>query len=65
VAAHYGLVSVVTFLAATEAVKRTGMPYGYLPALVAVLEVPDHRRTAVRQRRGKNSGGGWKKKRFP
>jgi uncharacterized protein len=41
VAAHYGSVSVVTFLAATEAVKRSGMEYeGYLPALVAVLEVP-------------------------
>ncbi len=41
VAAHYGSVSVVTFLAAGEAVKRAGMaPEGFLPALVAVLEVP-------------------------
>lgn len=41
VAAHYGSVSVVTFLAAVEAVKRSGMETeGYLPALVAVLEVP-------------------------
>jgi len=41
IAAHYGSVSVVTFLAAMEAVKRSGMDYeGYLPALVAVLEVP-------------------------
>jgi len=41
IAAHYGSVSVVTFLAASEAVKRLGLqPEGYLPALVAVLEVP-------------------------
>jgi hypothetical protein len=41
IAAHYGSVSVVTFLAAVEAVKRQGLsPEGYLPALVALLEVP-------------------------
>lgn len=41
VAAHYGSVSVVTFLAAVEAVKRAGFAEEtYLPALVAVLEVP-------------------------
>jgi uncharacterized protein len=41
IAAHYGSVSVVTFLAAVEAVKRLGMtPEEYLPALVALLEVP-------------------------
>lgn len=40
-AAHYGSVSAVTFLAAMEAVKNAGLPSaGYLPALVAVLEVP-------------------------
>ena len=40
-AAHYGSVSAVTFLAALEAVRVAGMPSnGYLPALVAVLEVP-------------------------
>ena len=40
-AAHYGSVSVVTFVAALEAVKAAGMPSnGFLPALVAVLEVP-------------------------
>lgn len=39
--AHYGSVSAVTFVAALEAVKLAGMPAdGYLPALVAVLEVP-------------------------
>ncbi len=40
-AAHYGSVSAVTFLAALEATKIADMaPNGYLPALVAVLEVP-------------------------
>lgn len=40
-AAHYGSVSAVTFFAAIEAVKHAGLPAaGYLPALVAVLEVP-------------------------
>jgi len=40
-AAHYGSVSAVTFLAALEAAKLANMaPNGYLPALVAVLEVP-------------------------
>ena len=40
-AAHYGSVSAVTFIAAIEAVKISGMASnGYLPALLAVLEVP-------------------------
>lgn len=40
-AAHYGSVSAVTFLATVEAVKISGIPSnGYLPALVAVLEIP-------------------------
>ncbi|MEM6278246.1 MAG: sodium-dependent bicarbonate transport family permease [Verrucomicrobiota bacterium] len=40
-AAHYGSVSAVTFLAAIEAAKFAGVPAdGYLPALVAILEVP-------------------------
>ncbi len=40
-AAHYGSVSAVTFIAALEAVKIAGLPSnGYLPALLAVLEVP-------------------------
>ena len=40
-AAHYGSVSAVTFVASLEAVKLAGLPSdGYLPALVAVLEVP-------------------------
>jgi hypothetical protein len=40
-AAHYGSVSAVTFLAATEATRLAGFEAeGFLPALVAVLEVP-------------------------
>lgn len=40
-AAHYGSVSAVTFIAALEAVRLSGLPEnGYLPALVAVLEIP-------------------------
>lgn len=40
-AAHYGSVSAVTFLASMEAVKIAGLKdAGYMPALVAVLEVP-------------------------
>ncbi len=40
-AAHYGSVSAVTFLAALDAGSRMEIrPEGYLPALVAILEVP-------------------------
>lgn len=40
-AAHYGSVSAVTFIAAIEAVRLSGIASnGYLPALLAVLEVP-------------------------
>lgn len=62
VAAHYGSVSVVTFLAATEAVKRSGMDYeGYLPALVALLEVPGIIVALLFASSGSANGGGWKK----
>lgn len=41
VAAHYGSVSVVTFIAAAEAARRASLePEAFLPALVAMLEVP-------------------------
>ncbi|MAS95111.1 MAG: sodium-dependent bicarbonate transport family permease [Verrucomicrobiales bacterium] len=40
-AAHYGSVSAVTFLAALEAARIGGFtPENFLPALVAVLEIP-------------------------
>jgi len=60
VAAHYGSVSVVTFLAAIESVKRAGLPSeAYLPALVALLEVPGIIIALLFA--GSSSGGGWKK----
>lgn len=41
IAAHYGSVSVVTFIAAISYVQTLGLePEGFLPTLVAVLEVP-------------------------
>jgi hypothetical protein len=41
IAAHYGSVSAVTFLAATAFLDVRGEAYeGYVPALVALLEVP-------------------------
>lgn len=40
-AAHYGSVSAVTFVASIEAARAAGMlSDGYMPALVAVLEIP-------------------------
>lgn len=40
-AAHYGSVSAVTFVACQAFLDRAGVPYeGFLPALVALLEVP-------------------------
>jgi hypothetical protein len=61
VAAHYGSVSVVTFLAAMEAVKRAGFTgETYLPALVAVLEVPGIIIALLFAGSGGN-GGSWKR----
>lgn len=41
IAAHYGSVSVVTFLASIEAVRLASMKAdGFLPAMVALMEVP-------------------------
>lgn len=41
VAAHYGSVSAVTFIASTTFAERAGFaPEGFMPALVALLEVP-------------------------
>lgn len=62
VAAHYGSVSVVTFLAAVEAVKRAGLAEEtYLPALVAVLEVPGIIIALLFANSGGKGGGSWKK----
>ena len=41
VAAHYGSISIVTFVAATEAVAGSGLPFeGFLVAVAAVMETP-------------------------
>ena len=41
IAAHYGSVSAVTFIVATSFATMTGQtPEGFMPALVAILEVP-------------------------
>ncbi len=41
IAAHYGSVSAVTFVAALAYLDATGMAYeGYAPALLAIMEVP-------------------------
>jgi uncharacterized protein len=41
IAAHYGSVSAVTFIAATSFMQAAGQPAeGFMPALVAILEVP-------------------------
>lgn len=60
-AAHYGSVSAVTFLAAIEAAKVANIPSnGYLPALVAVLEVPGIIVGLLLARQKNSSGGGMK-----
>tara|TARA_R110002167_G_scaffold12126_13_gene51977 strand:- start:456 stop:1454 length:999 start_codon:yes stop_codon:yes gene_type:complete len=41
VAAHYGSISIVTFVAATEALRLLAMPYeGYMVAVAATMEAP-------------------------
>ncbi len=60
VAAHYGSVSVVTFLAAGEAARRAGFASEeFMPALVAVLEVPGI--IVALLFAGSQSSGSWKK----
>lgn len=60
VAAHYGSVSVVTFLAAGEAARRAGFEgENFMPALVALLEVPGI--IVALLFAGSQSSGSWKK----
>ena len=60
VAAHYGSVSVVTFLAAGEAARRGGFAgEDFMPALVAVLEVPGI--IVALLFAGSQAAGSWKK----
>jgi hypothetical protein len=58
-AAHYGSVSVVTFVAAQAFLDRAGVAYeGFLPALVALLEVPAILVALVIAQRARATGGG-------
>ncbi len=61
VAAHYGSVSVVTFVTATEILKVEGMPVaGYMVAVLAVMETPAILSGIFLARRGqarKHAGG--------
>jgi hypothetical protein len=62
VAAHYGSVSVVTFVTATELLTKQGFgPAGYMVAVLALMETPaivSGLFLARRGSRGGNSGGG-------
>ncbi len=65
VAAHYGSVSLVTFVTASEALTRTGLaPAGYLVAVMALMETPAIvsglllARSASSPREGSASAGG-------
>jgi hypothetical protein len=61
IAAHYGSCSVVTFITAMQFLKNTPYPAdGYLPALVAILEVPAIVVALLIARLGnRTTGGGW------
>jgi len=57
IAAHYGSVSVVTFAAALTFATASGhSPEGFLPALVAILEVPGILVALALARRGRAGG---------
>ena len=60
IAAHYGSVSFVTFIAAISFVESAGYESeGYLPALVALLEVPAIIVGILLGRRPGGEGGSW------
>lgn len=57
VAAHYGSISIVTFVAATETVKGQGLPFeGFLVAVAAVMETPAILSALLLARRATRSG---------
>lgn len=57
VAAHYGSISVVTFVAGTEALKTLGISYdGYMVAVVAIMETPAIVAALWLVRRGDSNG---------
>lgn len=59
-AAHYGSVSAVTFIACLTLLDKLGEPYeGFVPALVALLEVPAIVVALLVARRAMGKGGSW------
>jgi uncharacterized protein len=58
VAAHYGSISIVTFVAATQALTSLGITYeGYLIAVAAVMETPAILTALLLVRRARPAGG--------
>jgi hypothetical protein len=59
VAAHYGSVSVVTFVTAVEILDRQALgPAGYMVAVLALMETPAIISGLLLARRGESGGGG-------
>jgi hypothetical protein len=60
IAAHYGSVSAVTFAAVQTFMEGAGVPYeGFMPTLVALLEVPAIVVALLIARMALGGGGGW------
>lgn len=60
-AAHYGSVSAVTFIACLSYLERVSLPYeGFVPAMVAVMEIPGIVVALLLARRAANTGGNLK-----
>lgn len=60
-AAHYGSVSVVTFTAAIAFVTAVGVPFeGFMPALVALLEIPGIAVALIIARVRTDAEGSWR-----
>ncbi|WP_181705542.1 sodium-dependent bicarbonate transport family permease [Chthonobacter rhizosphaerae] len=58
VSAHYGSISIVTFVAATEVVRGLGLTFeGYLIAIAAVMETPAIVSALLLARRGSKADG--------
>jgi hypothetical protein len=58
VAAHYGSISIVTFVAATQALTTLGIAYeGYLVAVAAVMETPAILTALMLARKGRAAAG--------
>jgi uncharacterized protein len=58
VAAHYGSISIVTFVAGTEAVSGLGLPFeGFLVAVAAVMETPAILSALLLARRARAASG--------